>query len=53
MKSYNEALKLLEHMAINSHQWPTNQLSLSRLAAGVYEHDAMTARTTQVSLTQT
>ena len=47
-KSYDEAYDLLETMAANNYQWPSERLT-QRKVAGMYEVDAMTALAAQVS----
>ncbi|XP_060961611.1 uncharacterized protein LOC133031876 [Cannabis sativa] len=46
-KSVNEAYDLLEEMALNNQQWPTER-SQTKKVAGVLEVDAITKLTTQV-----
>ncbi|XP_024021733.1 uncharacterized protein LOC112091705 [Morus notabilis] len=47
-KSYNEAYEILERMANNNYQWPTERLNV-RKATGIYEVDAITALSAQMS----
>ena len=47
-KTYNEAYEILERMATNNYQWPTERLN-ARKAAGLHEVDAITALSAQVS----
>ncbi|XP_024023163.1 uncharacterized protein LOC112092116 [Morus notabilis] len=48
-KTYNEAYEILERMANNNYQWPTERAATARRVAGVHEVDAVTALTAQVS----
>ncbi|PON50459.1 hypothetical protein PanWU01x14_223240 [Parasponia andersonii] len=48
-KSYNDAYKILERMANNNYQWPTERVAAGRLVAGIHDVDAVTALTAQVS----
>ena len=48
-KSYNEAYAILERMATNNSQWPTDRLSEGRRVAGIHDLDAVTTLTAQVS----
>ncbi|XP_062100162.1 uncharacterized protein LOC133806042 [Humulus lupulus] len=49
-KSYNEAYEILERIANNNYQWPTNRTSSGkRRVAGVHELDVITSLEAQVS----
>ena len=48
-KSYNEAYEILERMANNNYQWPTDRLATGRGVTGIHDVDAVTALTAQVS----
>ncbi|XP_062103177.1 uncharacterized protein LOC133814200 [Humulus lupulus] len=48
-KSYNEAYKILEHIANNNYQWSNARASMGMKVVGIHEVDALTALTTQVS----
>ncbi|XP_024032803.1 uncharacterized protein LOC112095314 [Morus notabilis] len=47
-KSYNDAYEILERMANNNYQWPTERHN-ARKATGIHEVDAITALSTQMS----
>ncbi|XP_062085233.1 uncharacterized protein LOC133791325 [Humulus lupulus] len=47
-KSANEAYELLEEMAMNNYQWPSER-DRNKKVAGMHELDAITALTTQVA----
>ncbi|KAG8501049.1 hypothetical protein CXB51_003148 [Gossypium anomalum] len=48
-KSYNEAYEIIERIASNSYQWPTNRATSGRRVAGIHEVDAFTSLASQVS----
>ncbi|XP_024018055.1 uncharacterized protein LOC112090603 [Morus notabilis] len=47
-KSYNDAYEILERMANNNYQWPTERHN-ARKATGIHEVDAITALSAQMS----
>ena len=47
-KTIDEAHQLLEEMAANNYQWPSERSSQKKVV-GVYELDAITALTAQVT----
>ena len=52
-KSANEAYELLEEMATNNYQWPSERAGINKNAAWVHELDAITTLIAQVvSLTK-
>ncbi|KAG8485852.1 hypothetical protein CXB51_019166 [Gossypium anomalum] len=48
-KSSNEAYKIIERIASNNYQWPTNRAASGRRVAGIHEVDALTSLASQVS----
>ena len=48
-KSYNEAYEILERMAQNNYQWPTDRTNAARRGGSVYEVDSITALSAQLS----
>ncbi|XP_062085656.1 uncharacterized protein LOC133791756 [Humulus lupulus] len=48
-KSANEAYELLEEMATNNYQWPSERAGNNNKVVGVHELDAITALTAQVA----
>ena len=48
-KSYNEAYEIIERIASNNYQWPTNWTSSGRRITGVHEVDSLTSLLAQVS----
>ncbi|XP_062075775.1 uncharacterized protein LOC133779893 [Humulus lupulus] len=48
-KSANKANELLEEMATNNYQWPSERSGSNKKVAGVHEIDAITALTNQVA----
>ncbi|XP_017609371.1 uncharacterized protein LOC108455302 [Gossypium arboreum] len=49
-RSYNEAYKIIERIASNNYQWPTNREISKRRVVGVHEVDALTSLSTQNKL---
>ncbi|KAA3473879.1 Retrotransposon gag protein [Gossypium australe] len=43
LKTYNEAYEIIERIACNNYQWPTNQAASGRRVLGVHELDALTS----------
>ncbi|KAL5548484.1 hypothetical protein UlMin_003715 [Ulmus minor] len=48
-KTYNEAYALLERMASNNYQWPTERVPAGRRIAGVHEVSEITSLTAQIA----
>ncbi|KAL5580892.1 hypothetical protein UlMin_013334 [Ulmus minor] len=48
-KTYNEAYALLERMASNNYQWPTERVPAARRIAGVHEVSEITSLTAQIA----
>ncbi|KAL5565633.1 hypothetical protein UlMin_028797 [Ulmus minor] len=48
-KTYNEAYALLERMASNNYQWPTERVPAGRRVAGVHEVSEITSLTAQIA----
>ncbi|KAL5564001.1 hypothetical protein UlMin_033748 [Ulmus minor] len=48
-KTYNEAYALLERMASNNYQWPTERVPARRRIAGVHEVSEITSLTAQIA----
>ncbi|KAL5583489.1 hypothetical protein UlMin_015931 [Ulmus minor] len=48
-KTYNEAYALLERMASNNYQWPTERVPSGRRIAGVHEVSEITSLTAQIA----
>ncbi|KAL5578388.1 hypothetical protein UlMin_020087 [Ulmus minor] len=48
-KTYNEAYALLERMANNNYQWPTERVPAGRRVAGVHEVSEITSLTAQIA----
>ncbi|KAL5577968.1 hypothetical protein UlMin_019667 [Ulmus minor] len=48
-KTYNEAYALLERMASNNYQWPTERVPAGRRMAGVHEVSEITSLTAQIA----
>ncbi|KAL5563618.1 hypothetical protein UlMin_033365 [Ulmus minor] len=48
-KTYNEAYALLERMANNNYQWPTERVPAGRRIAGVHEVSEITSLTAQIA----
>ncbi|KAG8491357.1 hypothetical protein CXB51_014478 [Gossypium anomalum] len=48
-KSYNEAYEIIERIASNNYQWPTNRATSGRRVVGIHKVDAFTSLASQVS----
>ena len=48
-KSYNEAYEILEKIANNNYQWPSTRQAVTRGTASVYNIDALTVLSAQVT----
>ncbi|KAL5568453.1 hypothetical protein UlMin_025028 [Ulmus minor] len=48
-KTYNEAYALLERMASNNYQWPTERVPAGRRVVGVHEVSEITSLTAQIA----
>ena len=48
-KSYNEAYEIIERIASDNYQWPTNRAISGRRVVGIHELNALTSLASQVS----